>query len=154
MAASPVRRILLVASPGGHLLQLLALEPAWRGLERTWVTFASVDVPDQLDGESVVIARGPTSRHLPNFARNFVVAWRTVRAHDPDVILSTGAALAVPFFIVGKLHGCRLVFVESLSHVSGLGLTGRLVYPLADAFFVQWPQAARHRRTRFAGSLL
>ena len=70
------------------------------------------------------------------------------------MILSTGAALAVPFFIVGKMHGCRLVFVESLTRVHGLSLSGRLVYPLADAVFVQWPQAARRRRARFVGSLL
>jgi len=154
IAAPRVKRILLVTSPGGHLMQMLALEPAWRDLDRTWVTLSSADVPYQLDGEEVVIARGPTSRNLPNFARNLVVAWRTIRAHDPDVILSTGAALAVPFFIVGKLHGCRLVFVESLTRVRGLSLSGRLVYPLADAVFVQWPQAARRRRARFVGSLL
>jgi beta-1,4-N-acetylglucosaminyltransferase len=52
------------------------------------------------------------------------------------------------------MRGCRLVFVESLTRVHGLSLSGRLVYPLADAVFVQWPQAARRRRARFVGSLL
>jgi beta-1,4-N-acetylglucosaminyltransferase len=133
---------------------MIVLKPAWQDLERTWVTLSSADVPNQLAGEDVVIARGPTSRNLPNLARNLLVAWRTVRAVDPDVILSTGAALAVPFFIVGKIHGCRLVFVQSIAHVRALGLTGRLVYPLADEFFVQWPQSARRRRARFVGSVL
>jgi UDP-N-acetylglucosamine:LPS N-acetylglucosamine transferase len=133
---------------------MMVLKPAWRDLERTWVTLSSADVPNQLAGEQVVIGRGPTSRNLLNLARNLLVAWRTVRAVDPDVILSTGAALAVPFFIVGKLHGCRLVFVQSIAHVRALGLSGRLVYPLADEFFVQWPQGARRRRARFVGSVL
>ena len=147
-------RVLLVTSPGGHLLQMLALEPAWRDTDRTWVTLSSEDVGYLLNGEEVVTGYGPTPRSVPNFVRNFLLAWRTVRARDPDVILSTGAALAVPFFIVGKVHGCRLVFVESLTRVRGLSLSGRLVYPLADAVFVQWPQAARRRRARFVGSLL
>ena len=133
---------------------MLALEPAWRDLERTWVTLSSADVAYQLDGEDVVVAHGPTPRNVPNFIRNLALAWRTVRARDPDVILSTGAALAVPFFIVGRLCGCRLVFVESLTRVRALGLSGRLVYPLADAFFVQWPEAARRRRARYVGSVL
>jgi beta-1,4-N-acetylglucosaminyltransferase len=133
---------------------MIVLKPAWQDLERTWVTLSSADVPNQLAGEDVVIARGPTSRNLPNLVRNLLVAWRTVRTFDPDVILSTGAALAVPFFIVGKIHGCRLVFVQSIAHVRALGLTGRLVYPLADEFFVQWPQSARRRRARFVGSVL
>lgn len=147
-------RVLLVTSPGGHLLQMLALEPAWRDTDRTWVTLSSEDVGYLLNGEEVVNGYGPTPRSVPNFVRNFLLAWRTVRARDPDVILSTGAALAVPFFIVGKMHGCRLVFVESLTRVHGLGLSGHLVYPLADAFFVQWPQAARRPRMRYEGSVL
>jgi beta-1,4-N-acetylglucosaminyltransferase len=154
MPSSPAQRVLLVTSPGGHLLQMLDLEPAWRDLDRTWVTLSLENAVDLLDGEEVVTGHGPTSRNVPNFIRNLVLAWRTVRARNPDVILSTGAALAVPFFIVGKLHGCRLVYVESLTRVRRLSLSGRLIYPLADAIFVQWPQAARRRRVRFVGSLL
>jgi Oligosaccharide biosynthesis protein Alg14 like len=154
MPSSPAQSVLLVTSPGGHLLQMLDLEPAWRDLDRTWVTLSLENAVDLLDGEEVVTGHGPTSRNVPNFIRNLVLAWRTVRARNPDVILSTGAALAVPFFIVGKLHGCRLVYVESLTRVRRLSLSGRLIYPLADAIFVQWPQAARRRRVRFVGSLL
>jgi UDP-N-acetylglucosamine:LPS N-acetylglucosamine transferase len=87
--------------------------------------------------------------------RNVLLAWRVVRRTRPDAILSTGAALAVPFFLVGRLHGSRLVYVESLTRTRGLSLSGRMVYRLADAFFVQWPDvAARHPRARNVGSLL
>ena len=51
--------------------------------------------------------------------------------YRPDVILSTGAALAVPFFIVGRMHGMRLVYVESFTRVQRPALSGRMVYPLA-----------------------
>jgi hypothetical protein len=71
------------------------------------------------------------------------------------VILSTGAALAVPFFLVGRLHGCRLVYVESLTRTRGLSLSGRMVYPLAHTFFVQWPGVAEGRaKARYVGNLL
>ena len=147
-------RILLVASPGGHLQQLLALEPAWRDLPRRWATLASTDSRTLLEGEDVVLCHGPTHRNLRNAVRNLWLAWRTLRGFDADVVLSTGAALAVPFFVVGRLTGRRCIYVESLTRVEGLALSGRLVYPLADDFFVQWPTSSTRRRARYAGSVL
>ena len=150
----PPSRILLVASPGGHLLQMMTLEPAWRGLERCWVTLPAADSNYLLAAEDVVFAHGPTPRNIPNLLRNLRLAWRTVRERDPDVILSTGAALAVPFFIVGRLLRRRLIYVESLTRVEQLAMSGRLVYPLADAFFVQWEDTTRRRRAVYAGSVV
>jgi UDP-N-acetylglucosamine:LPS N-acetylglucosamine transferase len=134
---------------------MLTLEQAWRnGFVRSWVTLPGPDVDRLLCGEDVVLANGPTNRSLKNLLWNLPVAWRTIRRQDPDVILSTGAALAVPFFLLGRLLGRRLVYVESLTRVERLSLSGRLVYPLADAFFVQWPQAARRARLRYEGSVI
>src|SRR3954453_10343282 len=146
---------MLVCSPGGHLLQMLSLAPSWEHLETCWVTLPSADVEHLLAGRDVTLAKGPTNRSLINLVRNFAVAWRTVRRCRPDVMLSTGAARAGPFFVVGKLHRCRLVYVESLTRREELSLTGRLVYPLADEVFVQWPDAAgRRTRAKHAGNLL
>jgi beta-1,4-N-acetylglucosaminyltransferase len=146
-------RILLVCSAGGHLVQLLSLRPAWQGLDESWVTLPGVDSQCLLAGCDVVFASGPTNRSLRMALKNMALAWRVIRERRPQVILSTGAALAVPFFLVGKTLGCRVVYVESLTRIRDLSLSGRLVYPLADAFFVQWPTTTRARRARFAGAL-
>jgi beta-1,4-N-acetylglucosaminyltransferase len=147
-------RALLVCSPGGHLMQMLCLRPAWEGLDRIWITLEAADSAHLLESERVVLARGPTNRSLRAMLANLRLAWRVVRRERPEAILSTGAALAFPFFLVGKLLGARLVYVESLTRTEGLSLTGRLVYPLADAFFVQWPSAAGPKRARYVGGLL
>lgn len=147
------RRVLIVASPGGHLLQMLALEPAWSDAERTWVTLRSTDVEYLLREENVIYGHGPTPRDIGNFFRNLRLAARVLREQDPGVIVSTGAGLALPFFLLGKLQRRRLVYVESITRVEKLALTGRLVYPLADAFFVQWDSLAQLRRARFHGSV-
>jgi beta-1,4-N-acetylglucosaminyltransferase len=134
---------------------MLSLEPAWRDLETTWITLPAADVDHLLAGRRTILAFGPTNRSLRNLVRNLALAVRVIRRERPDVILSTGAALAVPFFLVGKLAGCRLVYVESLTRTTSLSLSGRMVYPLANSFFVQWPQAARGRRKAIhAGSIL
>ncbi len=153
MTAAP-QRILLVCNPGGHLLQMLALQSAWQDVEHRWVTLAAADSESLLADDDVVFARGPTARNIGNLVRNLMIAWRTVRDFQPDVILSTGAALAIPFFIVGRLHGRRLVYVESFTRVRAPSLSGRIVYPLTDAFFVQWKDGLGLAHEIYAGSLV
>ncbi len=148
------RRVLLVCSPGGHFAQMLALESAWSEHVVTWATLRAADTESYLSGATSTYCFGPTNRSLINLVRNTIVALRLIQRQRPHTILSTGAALAVPFFVVGKLFGCRLVYVESVTRVNGPSLSGRLVYHLSDAFFVQWPQAAKRRRMRCAGALL
>jgi UDP-N-acetylglucosamine:LPS N-acetylglucosamine transferase len=146
-------RVLIVASPGGHLLQMLALQPAWGDMERTWVTLRSPDVEYLLKDEEVVYGHGPTPRDIGNFFRNLRLAWRVLREQNPSVVISTGAGLALPFFILGRLQRRRLVYVESITRVEKLALTGRLVYPLASSFFVQWNSLSELRRAHFHGSV-
>lgn len=153
MSPKAPQRVLIVASPGGHLLQMLALEPAWGDAERTWVTLHSTDVEYLLRDEAVIYGHGPTPRDIGNFFRNLRLARRVLREQNPDVVISTGAGLALPFFLLGRLQRRRLVYVESITRVEKLALTGRLVYPLADAFFVQHGPLSRLRRARFHGSV-
>jgi UDP-N-acetylglucosamine:LPS N-acetylglucosamine transferase len=132
---------------------MLALEPAWSDLERRWVTLRSADVEFLLEGEDVVYGHGPTPRNILNFFRNLRLARRVLRQENPGVVVSTGAGLALPFFLLGRLQRRRLVYVESITRVESLALTGRLVYPFADAFFVQWESLSGLRRARFHGSV-
>ncbi len=148
-------RLLLVCSPGGHLQTLSMMGPAWRDMERSWVTLEGPDVGFLLADEDVTIAHGPTNRSIVNFFRNLTLAWRILRKRKPEAIISTGAGVAVPFYVVGKLLGIRLVYVESLARTETLSLSGRLVYPLVDRFFVLWPDLAeKHRRAEYVGTVL
>jgi UDP-N-acetylglucosamine:LPS N-acetylglucosamine transferase len=148
-------RVLLVCSPGGHLQQMLALEPAWREMDRAWVTLPGPDVDYLLADEETALGHGPTNRSLVNLCRNLGLAWRLLRKRRPEAILSTGAGLAVPFFLVGRLLGIRLVYVESVTRTESISLSGRLVYPFASRFFAQWPAAAdRLKRAEYRGGVL
>ncbi len=131
-------KVVLVSSTGGHLAQLLALSPAWRSYQRLWVTFDKGNGIDALREENVVWAHHPTTRHLGNALRNLVLAVRLLREHRPHLIVSTGAGVAVPFFLAARAMRIRTVFVEVVDRVASRTLTGRLVYPLADEFVVQW----------------
>jgi hypothetical protein len=133
-------RVLLVGSSGGHLAQLIRLEPWYRSHQRRWVTF---DKPDALSlprDEDVVWAHHPTTRNIPNLLRNLVVAWRELRSHRPDVVISTGAGVAVPFFLLARLRRIPTVYVEVFDRIDSATMTGRLVHPLTTCFCVQWPE--------------
>jgi UDP-N-acetylglucosamine:LPS N-acetylglucosamine transferase len=135
-------------------MQMLALEAAWGDMSRTWVTLPAADTRTLLAGETTVFGHSPTNRNVPNLVRNFLLAIRVVRTERPDVILSTGAGVAVPFFVVGKLLGARLVYVESVTRTARLSLTGRLLYRLCSRFFVQWPEAISRPGMTFAGRVM
>ena len=147
--------VLLVASSGGHLLELLQLADAFDRGRRHWVTFDKPDARALLAGESVTPAHHPTNRSLRNLLRNAMLALRLLRRLRPAAVVTTGAGVAVPFCWLGRAFGARVVYVESLARVSDLSLTGRLVRPVTHSFFVQWPELAeRFSYTTYRGSIV
>jgi beta-1,4-N-acetylglucosaminyltransferase len=145
--------VLLVCSTGGHLLQLAALRPAWANRSSAWVTFDKSDANSILADERVLFAYGPTNRNVPNLVRNLALAWRLIRRLRPRVIISTGAGVAVPFAWVGRLHGAKVVYVESFTRIDRPSLTYRLLAPVTSVAYAQWPELAQRVRARYAGNL-
>jgi UDP-N-acetylglucosamine:LPS N-acetylglucosamine transferase len=148
-------KVALVCSSGGHLAQLLRLRPWWSEHERLWVTFDTPDALAHLADEHVVWAHHPTTRNVPNAARNLLLAWATLRRERPDVVVSDGAGIAFPFFLTAKLLSVRTVYVEVYDRLDSRTLTGRLCAPLADLFCVQWEEQRRlYPRAELIGTLL
>lgn len=146
--------LLLVCSAGGHLLQLLALKDAWDGLSRVWVCDDASDARSLLHSEWVVYASGPPNRSPRNIVRNLVLALRLVARERPRVVLTTGAGTAVPFAWAARIAGARVVYVESLSRIERPSLACRLIAPIADRVYVQWPELAQAMpRARYVGTV-
>lgn len=133
-------RVMFVASNGGHLAQLMGLRSWWVDRERIWVSFDKPDARSQLEGEDVVWAHWPTTRNIPNLFRNLVLAWRSMRRNRPDVVVSTGAAVALPFFLAAKIRRIPTVYIEVYDRMDSRTMSGRLCKPLSTEFLVQWPE--------------
>ena len=147
--------VLLVCSSGGHLRQLWRLMPWLGDHQRSWVTFDTPDATSLLTGEDTTTAYSPTTRNIPNLARNARLAWRLLRRRPPDVVISSGAGVAVPFFWFSRLLGIPTVYVEIFDRVDTPTLTGRLCRPVTDLFLVQWEeQEALYRSSVAVGHLL
>jgi len=132
------------------LAQLLALAPLWSRDQRHWVTFDTADAVSQLVAEDVTWAHHPTTRNVPNLMRNTALAKRVIAEQRPDVIVSTGAAVAYPFFLLGRARGISTVYVEVYDRIDSRTVTGRLCRPLSTLFCVQWEEQQR----LYPGSLL
>ena len=76
------------------------MEPFWSRHSRRWVTFDTPTTRMALDGEQVHWAFSPTNRNLPNLLRNTLLSWSVLLHHRPDLILSTGAGVAVPLSLI------------------------------------------------------
>ena len=72
--------------------------------------------------------------------KNTVLAWKVLKREKPDLIISSGAAVAVPFFYLGKLFGAKLIYIEVFDRIDKPTMTGKLVYPIVDKFIVQWDE--------------
>ncbi|GEM_PF-275242 len=139
-ASSAELDVLLVCSSGGHLRQLWRLMPWLEDNQRSWVTFDTADATSLLAAEDTITAHSPTTRNIPNLLRNARLAWRLLRMNPPDVIISSGAGVAVPFFWFSRLIGIPTVYVEVFDRVDSATLTGRLCRPATDLFLVQWEE--------------
>lgn len=133
-------KVCLVGSSGGHLTHLYMLKPFWQEQERFWVTFDKKDARSILEGETFYPCYYPTNRNLKNLIKNTFLALKILRKEKPDLIVSSGAAVAVPFFYLGKLFGAKTVYIEVFDRIDKSTLTGKLVYPVTDKFIVQWEE--------------
>lgn len=133
-------KICLVGSSGGHLTHLYMLKPFWREKEHFWVTFDKEDARSLLENEKMYSCYYPTNRNLKNLIKNTFLAIKILYKEKPNLIISSGAAVAVPFFWLGKLMGAKTIYIEVFDRINKPTLTGKLVYLVTDKFIVQWEE--------------
>jgi len=148
-------KICLAASGGGHLSQMLKLSDSWQKYETFYITTAEI-VREQLQRFGRVYVVGECNRRS---------LWRTVKVllhcmkiiflERPDVVISTGAAAGCISCFLGKLIGAKVIWVDSITNVERLSVSGRMVKFISDLFFVQWPElTAKYRGVQFAGTVI
>ena len=147
------RKVMAVASGGGHWVELRRLLPAFHGLE---TIYAGVDVTTDADLKPARYYRiRDVSRRDPlGFAVIFWQLIRIMRRERPDAVVTTGAAPGLMALVVGKLVGCRTVWIDTIASVETMSLSGRLARFVADAWLVQWEHLARPGGPEYWGAVL
>jgi UDP-N-acetylglucosamine:LPS N-acetylglucosamine transferase len=157
MTPSPARqkrkKVLAVASSGGHWTQLLRLRPAFEGCEVVFVTTQPGSRAEVAPHRFHCVPdanRNSKLRMLLLMLRTLIVVLR----ERPDVVISTGAAPGYFAVRFGRLLGARTLWLESIANVEKLSLSTKLVRPYADLLLTQWPHLARPEGPHYRGSVL
>lgn len=145
--------ICLTCSHGGHLFEMLDLLEAFEGHEVFYFCYDAATTR-ALDRVYLVpnMAKNPIE-----LIKNVFRVWRIFRKERPDIIVSTGAEIALPVVLVGKVFfGTRVLYVECGAQVTEASFTGRIMSRVADWFYVQWPELrdVYGPRALFEGSLV
>ena len=148
-------RICLAASAGGHTSQLLKLTNSWNGYETFYVTTTQV-VQDKLKRFGSVYVVGECNREHPiRVIRVFLRCVRIIFKEKPDVVISTGAAAGCMLCFLGKMLGARVIWIDSITNVERISLSGRMIRYIADLFLVQWPELAqKYRSVEYVGEVV
>lgn len=136
-------KVCLVGSSGGHLTHLYMLKPFWEKKDRFWVTFDKEDARSLLCGEKMYPCYYPSNRSIKALVINTIRAFKIIPREKPDLIISSGAAPAIPFFYVGKLFGAKTIYIEVFDRIDAPTIAGRICYPVADKFIVEWEEMKR-----------
>ena len=132
-------KIALVCTQGGHLTEILQILEAFEEYCYFFVTHNS-----SRDADLKKIAPTYFSESIAanpfRLMRAFIQALKILGQEKPDVILSSGAEIAIPYFVLGKFLSIKTIYLESWCRIKTRSFTGRIVYPFADIFLVQWPE--------------
>jgi UDP-N-acetylglucosamine:LPS N-acetylglucosamine transferase len=148
-------KVCLVACPAGHLTELLTLSPSYELYDHFFVTHDSFRT-GWLEAKGTVYLIPEIGVNPLAMMVAFIQSAAILIREKPTVVISTGTEIAIPFFFWAKMFGAKTVFIESWCRVRTASRTGRLAYPLADAFFVLWPPMLEvyGHKARYAGGLL
>lgn len=130
-------KICLACSSGGHLIELLPLKSAFEEYESFWITFKSPITEKTLKSERFYLVEDPI-RNVIKFLKLTLVSFLIFLKEKPDVVITTGAGVAVPFCLISKIFGKKLIYIESFCRTQSPSSTGKILYPISDLFLIQW----------------
>jgi UDP-N-acetylglucosamine--N-acetylmuramyl-(pentapeptide) pyrophosphoryl-undecaprenol N-acetylglucosamine transferase len=139
---------LLCASTGGHLKQLHRLHRRLAGIDGPfrWATFDTPQSRSLLEGEQVDFVGFVGGRDPGNVLRNVPLVRRILREHDIDTIVSTGSAMALPFFALGRARGLTCHYIESAARSDGPSKTARMISRIPGVYlYTQYPAWEDHK---------
>jgi len=147
-------KICIACSAGGHLIEALQIYPLIKNYPHFFITFKREQSKELLKNKKIYFVIDP-KRNLFKLLLNFFQVFRILIKEKPKVIISTGAASAIPACFIGKLSGSKIIFIESLAAVDRPSLSGRFAYLIADLFIVQWENLLKfYKKAIYGGQLI
>ena len=141
-----MKKVLFISSIGGHLSELMQLKKAFSDFSYyivTEKTKSNESLEDEYKGKVSFLAYGTKKNVLTYF---FIYLFNIIKSliifikQKPDVIVTTGTHTAVPMCYIAKVFRKKVIYIETFANRTTKTLAGRIVYPIADVFVVQWQE--------------
>ena len=153
-----MKRVMFISSVGGHLTQLLELKKIFNNYDYVLVT-EKTDVTKEMKNKYkmaylVYGSREYLFSYIFKFSYNILKSFYLFIKYRPQVIVTTGAHTAVPMCYIARLFRRKVIFIESYAKRTSPTLSGRLVYPIATTFVVQWETMLKfYPKAKFFGGI-
>ncbi len=150
-------KVCLVSSCGGHFMELMRLLPAVDGMNFYIVTeknYSLEEVAEQYPHYYLYQQQRHGKSFVLRFLANILLSFYFIVKERPTTVITTGAGAAFPTCLFAKLMFRKVIYVESFAKLNNKSVTGKLVYPIADEFFVQWPEMKSvYPKAKYYGSV-
>ncbi|MHC4644443.1 MAG: PssD/Cps14F family polysaccharide biosynthesis glycosyltransferase [Planctomycetota bacterium] len=148
-------RICLAASAGGHLSQLLKVTENCKGCETFCITTAKIVQGKVQKFGRVYVVDECNRQHPIRVVKVLLRCIKVIFKERPDVIISSGAAVGCIVCFLGKMLGTKVIWLDSITNVERISLSGRMVRYIADLFLVQWAELAeQYKNAEYAGAVI
>lgn len=141
-----------IASSGGHWVQLQRMQHAFNEADIVYVSTHKEYKPTRPNDKFYSVTDASRWNKMLLIKMTGEVL-QLIRKEKPDVIISTGAAPGLAGILIGKLHGCKTIWVDSIANIEHISLSGRLIKPFTDLHLTQWPELAEGK-TLFKGTVI
>ncbi|MGP1909971.1 PssD/Cps14F family polysaccharide biosynthesis glycosyltransferase [Metabacillus sp. JX24] len=145
--------MLIASSTGGHFTQVNKIAAV---LDDKDIIYLVEKHPSVLQRDNMYFLKMFNRKEniIKTMIINTKISFRVLRKTKPEYIISTGAGAVIPCMILGKLMGSKIIFIESFAKVKSPTLTGRIMYLIADRFYVQWPDMQKvYKKAIYRGGL-
>lgn len=136
-------KVIFISSTGGHLNELLQLKPLMEEYNSyliTEKTKSNVFLKNKFNNVFFLVygTKKNLFTYIFKFGFNVLKSLYLFIKIRPRAIVTTGTHTAVPMCYIGKLFKCKVIFIETFANSKTKTVAGKLVYPIADTFIVQW----------------
>ena len=147
------KKVLAVASGGGHWVQLLRLRPAFAGCDVAYIT-VQASYNDQLESGRFYAVTDATRWSRWNLLQMIAEVTWIVFKERPDIVISTGAAPGLVALRIGKLLGAKTIWIDSIANVEQMSMSGMRVRGFTDLWLTQWPEVSAVAGSTYKGAVL